>query len=520
MKLKKLVSLLMVAGMGVGLLAGCGSSSEEDVIGSASADEEYSDEVTDIEFYVMTLYDDDGVEEVEDAINAITEEEIGVHVNITMMDMTTYTEQISLMFSSGETIDLMLTTPMEAAGFSSLVSQGQLQPMNDLLEEYAPETLELMEDYLPGTTIDDEIYAVTTYRTLNSDCYVVMREDILEDLGLVEAAEEMDSWSDYEEILQAVVDSDYDNGAVTTALGNNNASGTVISVEYAMVGEENWEDCYGYDSLGDTYKIIAVDEETDTVYDYFESEEYYNMLVRMTDMYNAGYIYKDAATAEDSSSTLLANDVAFSIVVNSETGVEASYESSTGYPIVATQITTEPLSTGSATKFAWAIPTTAEEPEAAAKFLNLMYTNEEIENLLVWGIEGRDYELNDEGEAVVLDTQEYQSSDFIYGNQFLAYPAEGQGGDFRETSEEALAEAEISPYFGCTVDTSDVSNELTAVYNVIQEYMPGYESGSVSVPDTYEEYYNGDFCQALRDAGVDTVLECYQTQLDEFLAAE
>ncbi len=524
MKLKKLVSVLLVGAMAAALFTGCGSNNEENVVDNTSAADEEDDEddgeITEIEFYSMTLFGTDGLQEVQDAINEISEKEIGVHVNITMLDMSAYAEQTSLMFSSQEQMDIMMTTPIQSAGFSSLVSQNQLMPLNDLLPEYAPELMELMGDYLDGTTVNGNIYSVTTWRTLNSNCYAVMRADILDDLGLREKAENLSSWTEYQEILQAVVDSDYDGGKVTTALANNDNDGTVISVEYAMVGNDDWSQNFGYDTLGDTYKIVAVDEDTDTVYSYFQSEEYYKMLKLMTDMYNKGYVYKDAATADDAGDVLLSNDVTFSTVVNSEIGVEANRLSTTGHEVVCPMITQEPVSTGSATKFSWAIPITSKEPEAAAKFLNLMYTNADIENLLVWGIEGRDYELNEEGEAVKLDTVVYNSNDFLFGNQFLAYPAEGQGGDFREVALADLQSAPVSKYFGCTVDTAEIANDLTAVYNVIQQYKPGLEAGSTSVPDTYEEYLESDFCKALESAGVQTVLDEYQAQLDAWLAEQ
>jgi putative aldouronate transport system substrate-binding protein len=182
-------------------------------------------------------------------------------------------------------------------------------------------------------------------------------------------------------------------------------------------------------------------------------------------------------------------------------------------------ITQEPLSTGSVTKFTWAIPITAREPEAAMKFLNLMYTNKEIENLFAWGIEGRDYALNDQGEVYKLETNVYNSNDFLWGNQFLAYPAAGQGSDFRAAAEAEMKSAPRSKYFGCAVNTDPIANTLTAVYNAIQQYKAGYESGSVPVADTYEEYLQSDFVKALKAAGVDEVIAYYQGQLDAWLAA-
>ena len=546
MKMKKRILALMLACLMVlALFAGCGnsettaassggSSSSASSSGSASSgsassgsaastadDEDFDDEdIVEINLWAMTLFGQDGLAEVQDAINAISEREIGVHVNITLMDMASYAQQVSLMFSSQEHVDIMMTTPIQSAGFSALTSQKELMPLNDLLPEYAPETEALLGDLVKGTTVDGKIYSLSAYRLLNSNTYCIMRKDILDDLGLTEQARNLDNWTDYTEILRAVRDSGFDGGKVTACLANNDSDGTIISVEYAYVGNDDWSQNYGYDTLGDTYKIISIDEDTDTVKDYFESEEYYKMLKLVTGWYKEGLIYRDAATADEGGDPLLKNNVTFGTVVNSETGVEANRLSTVGFEVVCPMITRLPLSTGSTTKFCWAIPVTASEPEAAMQFMNLMYTNKEIENLFAWGIEGRDYALNENGEAYKLDTNVYNSADFLWGNQFLAYPAAGQGGDFRTEAENEMKNAPRSKYFGCAVDTDPIANTLTAVYNVIQQYKAGYESGSVAVPDTYEEFLQTDYVKALQAAGVADVVAYYQTQLDAWLAAQ
>ena len=146
--------------------------------------------------------------------------------------------------------------------------------------------------------------------------------------------------------------------------------------------------------------------------------------------------------------------------------------------------------------------------------MNLMYTDPDIENLFVYGIEGRDYELNDEGEACLLDSKVYQNSDFFFGNQFNAYPAEGTGGDFREKSLENMRSAKISPYYGCVIDTTPVANEMTALTAVKKKYEAGLASGSadISTLDTMNSELEG--------AGLQKYLDYYQEQLDNWKAEQ
>ena len=137
-------------------------------------------------------------------------------------------------------------------------------------------------------------------------------------------------------------------------------------------------------------------------------------------------------------------------------------------------------------------------------------------NLLTWGIEGRDYTVNEEGEAVIAENPVYTSNMYLWGNGRLTYPTAGLGGDYMERLKKADEEAPVSKYLGFAADTSQLSNELTAINNVINQYRANLESGAVTdLEGEYEKY-----CQAMEDAGVQKVIDAYQEQLDEWLAQQ
>ena len=521
MRLKKLMSLLVVGAMAVGLLAGCGSSEESETTTEGSTASESTtfegfEETVEIEMYGLSFYGDDGLDEVLAAINEISEAEINVHVNYTVMDTATYAEQIGLMMSGGEAFDLVMATAIPVVGFTTMQSQNQLMDISEYLSIYAPETTELMSDYLACTTVDGATYGIPCYRIYNSSYYIIMRTDILEELDLVEEAEAIDSWSDYEAILQKVYeaqDSLPEDMQTNAVICSQDGQGTVLTGQYSDIATDDFSGNYGFETLSDSTKVIYVDEDGN-VGNYFATEDYAAAIERVNSWYEAGYVYKDSATASDTGDTLMSNGITFSYVNLSEIGVEQSKATATGYDVTCVEIHSIPVQTSVGNQWAWCVPTTSENPEAAVAFMELMYTNSEIENLFVYGIEGRDYEVNDEGEAVVLEDAEYQSSDFFYGNQFLAYPAEGSGGDFREVSLESLESAEISEYFGCVVNTDDISNELTALSNVLSKYEAGLESGTLD-PSTLDTMLD-----ELEDAGMQTVLDFYQEALDAWLAEQ
>ena len=165
------------------------------------------------------------------------------------------------------------------------------------------------------------------------------------------------------------------------------------------------------------------------------------------------------------------------------------------------------------------MPVTCKEPEAAAKFLELMYTDADVANLLLWGVEGEDYVVNENGEATYPEGKDssncYHCDEDWFPNCYITYPWEGLGGDFRDTSWDELQSTPVSKYVGLSVDTSSVADQITACYNASQQYRAILNCGQADPETDLPE-----FLKALEDAGIQDILDCYQTQLNEWLAAQ
>lgn len=533
--LKKLSAVFLSGILAVStVLAGCGNSEnnaqnntvtsqtqQNSEASSSSVSQDSAsepEEIVTIEYYGIDLTGTNDITDIADAVNAISEEKIGVHINFNILDFGSYLQQVSLKMSGQERMDLMLFAPAPPATFSSMTSQNQLMGITDLLEEYAPNALEAVGEFVKGNTVNGEIYAVPTIAGFSTQLYVIMRKDILEALDLVEKAENLSSWSEYEEILAAVYDANQ-NGTLpeelqtVCCLSNADLSGRVYPLQGVMLGSDNWSENYGVDILGDTYGIIYADPETDTVKPYYESEDYFETLQRVQSWYEKGYIYKDASITEDSGDTLMANGVTFSYIATGQVGIDDIRRSVTGYDVVASQVLSIPMGSSVSQTWGLCIPVTCQEPEAAAKFIDLLYSDADVMNLLTWGIEGRDYTVNEEGEAVKTEDAVYSSNMYLWGNGFLTYPAQGQGGDFMERLQASDDAAEVSKYIGFSADTSQFSNELTAINNVINQYRSTLESGaSTDLKGEYEQY-----CQAMENAGIQKVIDAYQQQLETWL---
>ena len=518
---KALVFLFVVALLTAGFSA-CGNSevvtdepeaNETDSTTNTDSGEEFTEDMAEITMMILSLGPQgEGAVAVENAVNAISEKEINVHVNLKYVEVGNYSQQLNLAIAGDEDVDICHVTPIPPAGFTALTAQKALMPITEYVNEYAPETLDLLGDLIKGTSINGEVYSLPVYRDLSQGAYIMMRKDMLEELGILDQALSITSWSEFEEIAQLIGDN-YDMAVI----GNNNVDGTILTMQGNMVDADSFADGVAYDSLGDIYKIIAVGQDGN-VYNYFESDGFKTTIERVRRWYENGWVYQDAATSDIAIDELLKNNLAFSIYGAGELGIEANHSALAGHELVAVKVMSNMITTNNITKFGWAVPTCAKDPEAAVKFLNLMYTNPEINNLLAWGIEGTDYVVEDGiakfPEGVTSESVAYHTSDFLYGNQFATYPWEGSPEGIRETALEEMENAPLSKYLGFSCDTTSVANELTAISNVIAEYAPGIESGSLPVSTI------DDFIAKLKEAGVDKVIELYQNQLDAWLAEQ
>lgn len=430
MKMKKFTVLMLTMFMTVSMLSGCGNqepaADEQAATNGADSTEDESAETGDDEelteinlcYYLATSPNQEQEQKVEDAINAISEEAINVHVNIEPISMGAWDQQISLAISGGEQIDLMPTFFAGSTSLSAMHSTNQLMPLNDLLAEYGQDILSLTkEEYLETTTFEGNTLAVPIYRDIVSNIYFSMRKDVLDELGLLEQAEQISSMQDIEEIFKVVqAETDYIPLAPAGSSGVLNFAPALLSGEFS--------DITFYDQLVNTY-AVAMDDDPYTVVNLYEQEEYKAAVELLEDWNNKGYIHPDATTTEDDNYTFINSGKCFSCFASAEEATASTTDAKCDYEMFTIRVCSLPLTTADVNRLNWIIPVTSKEPEAAMKFMNLMYTNEEIVNLFNYGIEGEDYIVQDDGILNYPEGVDYGSSKYhvdltwLFGNQYI-----------------------------------------------------------------------------------------------------
>ncbi len=502
MKKSRVLAALLTASMSVTLLAGCGGNSGESG--------ESSDGVESIVFATPLVKTVD-MERIEKALNEILEPKINVHVDIEGISMANYNNQIGLMQSGGEQLDVM----GYIGTYSSWLSKNQMLAMNEYLDEYGADAKEVIgEEFLKSTTKDGSVYALPSLNGKAASMTIVIRQDLIDELSLpVDQLKQASSFEEYCENLDLITEMYAQIHEAHPELAcivpySSNTLAFTDTMPFA-------------DRMNDDYGVLMPDD-YETVTNVYETEEFKTLVGYAYDWNQNGYVLEDATTTQETGNTYLMNGRAASFFIKGEEGQEEQIETATGVDVSAIKILDPFITTTDVNSMGFAISATSEHPEAAMKFLNEMYTNPDVVNLLDWGIEGEDYQVMGDGtvdfpEGVDAQTTQYGlNMDYFFGNQFIAYIwGEGRDTTLMRRLEENNKTAQFSPAMGFSYDNSSVSNEIAAVSNVGAEYLPGLRCGTLN-PDTEIDKFN----EALYSAGLQNIIDEKQSQYDEWRAEQ
>ena len=517
MKTKRIIALLMAGAMAVSM-AGCGNSengktnqdttadaadnnagSDDATQDDAEADGEWDEVPAEVTWYMWNVggtVTPEGVDAVEEKLNEITLKKINVKVDLEILEMGTYLTQMAMEVGAGSKIDLISTFPAAAGSYSQMVAKNQLMPLNDLLEEYAPELLETVpQEYLKATQKDGVTYAIPVYNDQRNDYYWECRTSVLDELGI--DPDSIKDVNDITEVFAKVHEARPDLKCISTAGQNLVGNGLLWTGDI-------------YDTLGTNLAAVMVDDDATKVVCALETDEFKESVKILNEWYAAGYIDKNAPIREDDP---ISDKSVFSFCLSGNPSRVLATDQAAGEPLTKVKIGEGCISTGVATILTMAIPVSATEPEGAAKLLNLCYTDEEVKTLISYGLEGTDYTTNDDGTITKSENAAYNpNTSVIFGNQFLLPLTAEEAAIGIDNTDVDSSSWNYSPLYGFSVDLSKVSTVDTQLQNVYGEFNATITCGFGS-DDDYQAYID-----KLYTAGLQDYLDELQSQLDAYLA--
>lgn len=482
---KRVVAALLVAVMSVGLLTACGDSK------ASNGENDQGEETVTVKW----LFPGDKAEDhdmVMEDVNKKIKEKINVELDLEMIPQAEYNDKITLAASSQEDFDLMFTSSW-LNPFNSNVAREGLLALDDLVAEYGQEMVASMPEWLLDVgKSGGTLYAIPNQQIIAGQNGVYIQEEYADKYGFDLTS--MNDISDLYPFLDEVVANEPEKFPIDPrgvfALGDY--EGIVNNMVYIKKGDTELELVPYTDIIGASDKLKKT-------------------------WYDKGYVRQDIATVTDNTEDVKANRYVSSIGTYKPGGdVEFSANNNDGTKYIQVPFGSAYVGATNGSETMTAINVNSKNPEAAMKLLNLVYTDKEIFNELLFGIEGTHYTKTGENSAEPVADSKYNYSGqaWKFGNQFLAYTLPGQPEDVWEQTAKMNEEAEISPIRGFTFDPSKVQAEIAQINAVITEYM-NMEYVAEDI-----EAFTAEKCQKIEQAGLQKVMDEVQRQLDDWKAEQ
>lgn len=499
MNKKKAMALLLVSVMAGSMLAGCGSdnASSSNDGSSKSADSSNQDSYT-VKILAPGDASTDDCAKISEAASKITEEKFNTKVELTRVGFGSYDQQVNLTLASSEKLDLMYEY---CGNVTSAISSGQIVPITDYLDSYGSDMKSHISDSdWKCVTFNGDIYGVPANKEKATGWGFAMNKEMADATGIdyssIKTEEEL------EPLLEKVKEMYPD---VYPIVSNNGSMSLMTDQD---------------DLGGDIGSLESASGDNTTVINYYGTDEYMNEMKLRYDWAQKGLIMPDASTSTENANSLIGAGKGFGRFTNTKPGIEKEMEKEVGKEVVVLEMV-KPYTTTTRVDIVWYVPHNSEKPERAVQVLNEIYTNPDLANLFINGLEGKHYEFVDKEKGIVnypegvnASNTGYTSLPWAWPNETISYIWEGLDSDIWDQIQEFNKDATVSPAKGFAWDNTEVQNEVTACANVVAKYGPALECGSLDPETTIPK-----FLDELKAAGADTIIAEKQKQLDAWLEA-
>ena len=430
MKRKKLVSMLLITAMTATLFAGCGGNSgnngkTSNAGSSAAGTESFADAGTENgdvkEFTAFFAVPGSEIND-DNEIQQIIAEKTGVKVKETWLTGQTADEAVGTMIAGGEYPDFI----EGGSGQMQLYEADALIPLDDYIEQY-PNIKNLFTDleWEKLRQDDGHIYWIPQFSCIKNEEKVCTHNDeafwiqarVLEWAGYPEIR----TMDQYFDLIEA-----YNDANPTMEDGTANIPYTILCDDWRYFCLENAPQFLdGYPNDGS----CMVDPDTLTVLDYNTSDTAVKYFKKLNEEYKKGIVDPESFTqtydeyiAKLSTGRVLGMiDQWWDFAYTAGDALKQAGLDKQGCDYIPLPVTIDESvknqwhNSGGAFNEATglAITTGCEDPDAAAKFVSDLL-DQDTHNLRFWGVEGVDYQVDENGEFIRNDDQRIQASDTAY----------------------------------------------------------------------------------------------------------
>lgn len=506
MKVKKFISVFLVVALVVSMLVGCGISNNSDSLATSMNDSGDADTKKDVVSLRLVIFGDSTQRTVEFFENEFHDrilEELNIDLTVDEYSWGEYS-QLAIMFAGGERFAAMgIYDPVAAAkGYYATIDE-------EMVNALAPNYLEMRETN--GFEVAKYNGEIVTLPIGNKSYagraqFFLAREDILNEVGFKGS-----EIATYDQLMEAV------------------AAVHAKYPEMRILGMEN--SCFLMDTLASTvsdelitsfkgnhpvYVYANELDDDDKIYSRFESEAFKNACEIAEEWQKLGYLNADQVSEPDAwradwsvGNCLLRDGHPNSLVETQDVlvnvpGAELSLINVTGMPLRKNM------------NYDQALTISKADEDNVGRWLELidwLYSDNEHYNFAINGIEGKDYEVEN-NRRVSLSGTEFVPGWWLESTDRHLYP-EFVTDEVLNAYSHNDDNAVTTKMLGFTFDMTPVSSEFTSMEGVYKEYFVPMAYGLLNYEENYEEAI-----AKLKEAGLDTYMAEFQRQFSEWYSAQ
>lgn len=454
------------------------------------------------------------VDEVWNTVSEKYKDKLNAKFEINFIPFNDYTDKLVVMASSGDNYDMNFDGNW--LSYAKMINKGAYLPLNDLLPKYAPTLYADLEKngVLPAATVGGKVMCVPWSMKMNQQHqFLIWRSDLLQKAGLNYAKDSVKTIEDLDRFLHDVRKAIPDIRTFGWDIGNNGPAVSILMNRDGYYSIDYHSLCF---DINDPTAEIIPSEQTKS---YKEAAQY------VKKWFDDGIIPKDLVVTKEQCSTAYRNGKIVAEVTTHEWAfnntpfADASWTQETSHFYPDNKVPNR-----SALANVMAVNKNAANPERSLMFLELLNTEKELYDLVLYGIKDKTYVLDGEKAAIpagmnpqTTNYLDWQGQWALWKPQFMRPTDLYPEGFWTKEAEFASSPACIPNILdGLFMDSTTIQNEIAKRDQVESEQGKLLQYGAVKdVDKSLEEYI-----QKQKDVGLDNILTEVQKQVNDFLAAK
>lgn len=481
------------------------SSTETSKSNTEKSATETSDELEEVTLRFYFFGDSrEKVQDVWDTISEKYKKELNVKFEIGFIPGSEYSNKLIAMAASGDDYDMNFDGNWLA--YSQMVTKGAYLDLTELLPKYAPDLYAKYQELgvLDAASVDGKIVALPWTMSMNQRPYFTFNTKLAKEAGIPIEDGSVKTFEDVDKVLEQF----YAKFPKIEGIGEFKAE--AIYAKYELVP-------LNYHNL-----VYSLKDEKPVVMAFEDTEAYKERAMWAKKWNDAGYISKNAVNEEVDGNVLLGEEMRFSHFTWHEWSKNLGKV--VGDNIATTSELYPDMRYGNRSPLSnvVAINANAANPERTLMFLNLLETDQELYDLVHYGIEGETYKLNGTMAEYAVEGMTGANSNYmewggqwaLWKPQFMRPNATYAEGFWAKEAELAAQEKNVNtPLSSFFPDSSKIQNELAA-RDQIWELDKLIRYGAVKSADDAV----AEMREKQQAAGSAVIVAEIQRQVDEFLA--